>query len=250
MKSDESPEGRAARKAAEAYQTIAPEYYDATRHPTCANFRQASALALSPWLRRQCGPAARVCEAGAGKSLVQEFIRDNATLPAHLLVTDASPAMLDYSRKGLATVKDDAEFAVAFADALPAGAREFTVVVASLGDPYNDTEFWREANRVLESCGQVLFTTPSHEWAAAFRRDCDPNAAEFALADGSRVQAPSLIYDVDEQINMMRAAGFSTLAVREVALDDLETARPSHKLTLPQLRVAPIVRGYLVRKSS
>jgi hypothetical protein len=96
----------------------------------------------------------------------------------------------------------------------------------------------------------VLFTTPSHEWAAAFRRDSDPTAAEFEIADGSRVQAPSLVYEVDDQLDLTRAAGFRTLAVRQVALDELDVPRLSDKLTLRELCAAPILRGYLVQKRS
>ena len=54
---------------------------------------------------------------------------------------------------------------------LPIRSACFGLVVASLGDAYNDPQFWSEVSRVLQPGGVVLFTTPSFEWAVSFRRE-------------------------------------------------------------------------------
>jgi hypothetical protein len=122
------------------------------------------------------------------------------------------------------------------------------LLVASLGDPYNRRDFWQEAFRVLQPSGKVLFTTPSHEWAGAFRKDAHNDLAEFELASGQKVCAPSMILEVDEQLDLMQSAGFRTLAVHEVLRNDLRHTPISPKLMLPELDLAPIVRAYLARK--
>ncbi|SRR5579883_826715 len=232
---------------AEAYQTIASEYYDPDRHPTCANFRDASVRGLRPWLRRYCTSDARIVEVGAGKSILLEYLKESGLRLSQLLVTDSSCSMLNYSQD-LATDQD--QLIVASADHLPALDNSVTAIVASLGDPYNDINFWREAHRILCPNGRVLFTTPSHEWATNFRKDGDPNAAEFKLANGQRIYAPSLILEVDQQIDLMRSAGFQTLAIQEIWLDDIDKGRISPKLTLSELKFAPIVRAYLACKTA
>jgi ubiquinone/menaquinone biosynthesis C-methylase UbiE len=231
--------------AAASYQAVAPEYYDLDRHPTCANFRDASVQGLRPWLRRYCTSDARILEVGAGKSVLLEYLNETGVRLSRLLVTDASPAMLNYSRD-LGT--NQHQLVVASADQLPALDNDLTAVVASLGDPYNEFGFWREAWRVLRPNGRVLFTTPTHEWATAYRKGGNQNVAEFELTDGRKINAPSLILEVDEQLDLMRSAGFRTLAIQEVALDDIDRGRISYKLTLAELKCAPIVRAYLAQK--
>jgi len=61
-------------------------------------------------------------------------------------------------------------------------------VVASLGDPYNTSAFWRECARVVRPGGRVLFTTPAFAWAHSFREETGMPimAAEFDLAQERR----------------------------------------------------------------
>jgi len=231
-------------QTAAAYEAIAQEYYNPDHHPTCANFRAASARVLGPWFRRFCTSNARILEVGAGKSLLLEYLNEKCLTVDHRLLTDSSPRMLGYSRDSSARADC---LVVARADRLPVPDHDLTLIVASLGDPYNTSLFWREACRVLQPGGRVLFTTPSHEWATAFRSDTDPNVAEFDLADGQKVHVPSLIPDVDEQIDLIRSAGLRTLAIAEVMLEEIDQGKMSRKLTLPELQGAPIVRGYQAR---
>ena len=160
-----------------SYQDVAAEYYDVHRHPTCANFRQASARLLIPWLDRHCTLDARIAEVGAGMSLVLEYLANHPRVVSRILISDGSWTMLSYSRT-LPT--SHANLVVAAADRLPLRDSNLTVLVASLGDPFNTGEFWREVRRILEPGGVVLFTTPSYEWSSAFRRGTDANSAEFA----------------------------------------------------------------------
>jgi SAM-dependent methyltransferase len=228
-----------------AYNVIGPEYYDTNRHPTCANFRDASVHGLRPWLHQYCIPDARILEVGAGKSILLEYLKENNVKVSRLIVTDASPTMLNYSRK-IETGQD--QLMVAMASCLPLVDHDMMAIVASLGDPYNEIGFWCEAYRVLCPNGHILFTTPSHEWARAFRKDCNGNASEFELNDGRKIYAPSIILEVNNQIDLMRSAGFRTLAIQEVMLDDIDCSRISQKLALEEMKTAPIVRAYLACK--
>lgn len=239
-----SPEARNCQPntAEAAYHKIAPEYYDSNRHPTCANFRDASARGLRIWFDRCCDPYTHLIEVGAGKSIVLEYLNKSGIQLSKFLVTDASPIMLNYSRN-LKTGRE--QFKVASAEHLPALDGEFSVLVASLGDPYNNFSFWCEAYRILRPNGKILFTTPTHEWATCFRRNKDKNIAEFELSDGQKIFAPSFIFSVDEQVDLMRSAGFRTLAIREVWLNEIDNSCISTKLTLAELSCVPIVRAYL-----
>src|SRR5258708_2843943 len=80
------------------YELVALEYYDPHKHPTCANFREASAGILRDWLAQLFpnGPG-RACEVGAGRSILAELL-DRQRVPLDdLLITDSSPSMLSYS---------------------------------------------------------------------------------------------------------------------------------------------------------
>ena len=95
--------------------------------------------------------------------------------------------MLEHSR---VWERMGATLVVAASNQLPLADSSVQRVVASLGDPYNEPSFWTESKRVLEPDGLVIFTTPSHEWAFAFRRDPSPGSgasrAEFVLRNGHR----------------------------------------------------------------
>jgi ubiquinone/menaquinone biosynthesis C-methylase UbiE len=235
--------------AVAAYNEIAPEYYDAVRHPTCANFRIASERIISSWLNRLCTWQTRICEVGAGRSLLLEFLlsRPNG-INEQVIITDASATMLQYSQSLAATAA--ATFMVAPAHQLPFCDHELSLVLASLGDSYNYPEFWLEARRVLMPGGHVIFTTPSHKWASAFRERSDPRVAEFELTGARTVRAPSWIYDVDTQLEMTRSSGFCTVEVDGITIDELNATRISEKLRLPELKTAPILNGYLVALES
>jgi len=138
--------------------------------------------------------------------------------------------------------------ALASAHQLPLRESDVDVLVSSLGDAYNLYEFWAEAHRVLKPDGSVIFTTPSHEWASGYRRNADGNVAEFELADSRHVYAPSFVWSLDAQVELMRQSGFRLLWTMMVKSSQLDQAPTSKKLLLADLEDAPIVTGYLARK--
>lgn len=230
-----------------SYEDVAPEYYDPKRHPTCANFREASALLIGRWLREFAPRAGVFCEVGAGRSLLAELTADLSLGEARLVLTDSSPSMLSYSRRWAGP---NASLVVADSARLPFAAGSFDLLVSSLGDPYNDLSFWREARRTLRPGGAVFFTTPSHDWATAFRgRDRD-GSAEFELSNGESVYVPSKIYPRSAQIELIESAGLLARAGRhaEVLLSDIKSSALSPKLLADRGADASIVEGYLAIK--
>src|SRR3989442_58588 len=79
------------------YEDLALEYYDPNLHPTSANFREASAEVLRDWLEFVEFNGAWICEVGAGKSLIPEFLNGRVCLD-RLILVDSSPSMLAYSK--------------------------------------------------------------------------------------------------------------------------------------------------------
>lgn len=100
------------------------------------------------------------CEVGAGKSLAAELLIRHGRSLKHLLITDESAKMLEYSRQ---YEKAGATLSVANAERLPVLSGSMGCIVASLGDPYNTDEFWTETFRVLARGGQAVFTTPAYD---------------------------------------------------------------------------------------
>lgn len=196
-----------------AFDQIATEYYDSTRHPTCANFETASVRLLRDSNLAACYRR-RVLEVGSGRSVVAKLFRELGASLSQLLLTDASAAMLsysaDYAKLGARTI-------VAEADRLPVSAQGVGVLVSSLGDPYNRPAFWREAFRILAPGGIGFFTTPSYEWARSFRR-MSSESAGYELRDGTSAFFPSFIYAESHQRSMIESAGFLVTATRRVDL--------------------------------
>jgi len=194
-----------------SYGRVASEYYDSRRHPTCANFRQASRLLLELLVPKTL--AARSCEVGAGRSLLAELLwRRHGSLDG-LLITDAQPEMLEHSS---CWERCGARLAIAAADSIPVPSRSLDLVVASLADPYDDDSFWEEVFRVLTPRGNCVITVPSATWAHRFRTDESPdNAAEFELADRSKVYVPSLVRSREEERVLIENQGLHV--IREVS---------------------------------
>ena len=227
------------------YEQLAAEYYDAERHPTCANFREASAKFLAEFLL--ANPGARICEVGAGKSLVAELTEEHLSR-YHLVLINSSPTMLRYSAKW-ATL--GVELIVGQADRIPVESDSIDILVSSLGDPYNTARFWTEVQRVLRPGGTALFSTPAYEWASAFRPAGSPDlmtSAEFELVTGAHVFVPSYIYKKTEQQAIIEEAGLIVECVRDISLADLNAERVSPKLLIGQTRGSSIVTGYVVKK--
>lgn len=221
------------------YSDLASEYYDPGRHPTCANFREASQLLLTPWMCDLTNDRVDLLETGAGASIVCEWLLDTRRRIGGLVVTDVSQEMLRYSR-GSAICP---HLIVCDAQRLPLISSGFDIVVASLGDPYNSVPFWSEVARVLRPGGHVLFTTPSFEWALQFRSGS--YRAEFILSNGRATTVPSYIQSNDVQRRMIERCKMALLEIRVIQDSELHRTPRS-----PKLRTGPIVTGYLCRRLS
>ena len=228
------------------YEDIASEYYDPVRHPTCANFREASAILLKRWLQQLPHTTGWFCEVGAGCSLLAELLAAEDSSAADVIVTDSSLAMLRYSRRWTG---GKTHLLLADSMMLPIADENLHLVVSSLGDPYNVPKFWQEMHRVLRPGGAAWFTTPSHDWAVAFRHGDNSNfPAEFELRDGERVYVPSWIYALPTQIKMIEKSGLRVKEHSRVFLPELTAKTLSPKLLTRRGPTADVVEGYLVAK--
>ncbi len=232
-----------------SYQEIASEYYNALRHPTCANFREASARIISRWLEKLETDEMQICEVGAGNSLLAELLKASNKNYKKLFITDASPAMLSYSGQW-ASEKNILQLSDATDLSLP--AESLDLLVASLGDPYNTPEFWEEVYRVLRMGGIAIFTTPSYKWAVSFRVKFNEevSSADFELADGRKVSVPSYIYSPENQIELVEKNRLSVLDYTGAPLSEISSEIISPKLLIDNLdeNKDSIVEGYLVTK--
>ena len=197
---------------------MASEYYDTGRHPTCANFRQASRILLEALVPN--APVARSCEVGAGNSLLAELLwRRHRSLDG-LLITDAVPEMLQHS---LSWERRGATLAVAPAARLPVPESSLDLLVASLADPYDDRSLWDEVARVLAPGGHCVLTTPSATWAHRFRAEGSPDgAAEFELEDRTTVYVTSLVRSPEEERLLIEGQGLQVIREAAASLDVLD----------------------------
>src|SRR4051812_29449717 len=128
-----------------SYEDVADEYYDSTRHPTCANFNYLSRLYIARQLTDEW-PRGLAVEVGAGDSSIAPIFQSRAATLNGLHITDASAAMLQHSRKWESL---GATLRIQDATSLAYDEGSVSLVVASLGDPYNVLSFWRETERIL-----------------------------------------------------------------------------------------------------
>jgi len=136
------------------------------------------------------------------------------------------------------------------AEAMPIPSGSISVVVSSLGDSYNSPGFWRETSRILKRGGLALFTTPSYEWAVAYRGECgeDFAYAKFELANGRKVRVPSMIYSADEQIRLIESSGLRVEEINHIPIAALDLDELSPKLSVVKESKSNVVTGYLARK--
>jgi SAM-dependent methyltransferase len=230
------------------YDDLAGEYYDATLHPTAANFRKASALVLDEWLDDLDRlPQGAIVEVGAGRSLLCEAFEERGLPLGDILLTDASEAMLAASQRWQ---QRGARLMVADASDLPVADGSVALLVSILGDPYNSESFWEEVERALRPAGTCLFTTPSHHWSETFRDLVHEPAecAEFVVRE-ERIRVPSYIFPHDVQQRLIERGRLRVIQVTDVPLAALGEGRVSDKLSMPLERDEPVVTGYLARRT-
>ncbi len=228
--------------ATHSYSGLAAEYYDALRHPTCANLREASCRLLKKWLCLMAPVMQQTCEVGVGKSvLCDELVGQNVI--GELTLLDESIEMLRHS---FPYVGSTVQLVVADAKNLPFARAGLGSVVASLGDAYNEPPFWSEVARVLRPGGVALYTTPSYEWAECFRTAGDRYEAVFDTSDGATVRVPSVIYPIEVQTALISGAGLRVSDVSSLPVGGL-TGPISQKLKCGDRRAdMDVVTAYRV----
>lgn len=228
-----------------SYAEIADEYYDIRLHPTCASLRALSTAYLSSHLTKLTGTENVLLEVGAGKSLLAPAWQAAGNDLHRLILLDASAEMLAHSSCWEAA---GARLITGSANATGLPSDSVDVLVSSLGDPYNETGFWREVRRILRPGGRAMFTAPAHEWALRFRSTEQRDVAEFARRDGAVLLMPSPVVTESTQVGLFMAAGLELIDATSLALGDL-TSTPAPKLTCME-DDEPVLRGYVVQRPS
>ena len=226
----------------ENYGVVAREYYDSDRHPTCANFRDASKALIRHFIGSVDVRGDSWVEVGSGNSVLAEIFVETGRSLTTLLLTDSSPEMLQYSNQWQAL---GAKLVVAPANDLPVESASVDACVSSLGDPYNNSDCWAEVYRCLRPGGHVFFTTPAFEWASSYRsRHRYPlRESEFLLASGVEVTLPSVVLPEERQLALFDANGLSVVSVARFDASQL-TGRVSPKLLRDGRTNGTVVVGY------
>jgi SAM-dependent methyltransferase len=224
------------------YDQIAHEYYNSSRHPTCANFDMLSRRFLEPKIFGLSDAVKKTIDVGAGRSVLASVLARVRSRLDDCVLLDSSPGMLEYSREW---EKLGASLMIADITNTGLPQSEFQLLVASLGDPYNTEDFWAEAHRLLSDGGTCLFTTPTPEWAHRFRPPSQKTNAQFDLANNQSILVPSHIPRPEDQIAMIQRSGFRISEVQSYSSSDV--AGPlSSKLVIGGEGVAqiPLLRGF------
>jgi len=257
----------------DTYDMVGPEYYNKSRHPTCADLRDASEFLLRKALRNFRPKGQSYCEVGCGDSLLlceldsllQTAVFTNrldCNRIENLTLIDSAVSMLRYSTDRWRRYKSlsrwmDCQVNCVQADArhLPLWPSSVDILVSCLGDPYNEELFWREAARVLTYGGTAIFTTPSWEWASGYRSEGEQNRAIFELQDGRSIQLPSYILPEKEQVDLIESSGLdgNKLVVEDCYKFLLRQTRPRNgsKIAMSAQIIDPgkvIVTGYIVKR--
>jgi SAM-dependent methyltransferase len=227
------------------YDEIAAEYYDAVRHPTCANFLELSTAFLVSRIQRYAPAAKGILEVGTGRSIVAPVIARKELSLSSVILLDQSPRMLEHSRDW---EPYGAKLLVADAANTGLPSASFQLIVSSLGDPYNDANFWEEMNRLLEPGGICLFTTPASEWSGRFRAGADRTAAEFVLTSGAKVFVRSNIPCLVRQSEMISSAGLDLDEMQAFDASQLSGPLSPKLLVGGRISPLPVVRGFAVKK--
>jgi SAM-dependent methyltransferase len=186
------------------YNVLANEYYDRILHPTSANMREASLIAMRSFLGN--ATLGRVCELGAGRSVFVD-LPDLYKSTRKIVLLDESPAMLAHSNN-LETVK-----VVSSVEASTLLPNSFDTVIASLGDAYNTLAAWRRVVGTLANGGRLFYTGPAPAWAEGFRGVHQIGHADEAVFEtaGGTVVVPSHILSEGAQFKVWQEVGLEPL---------------------------------------
>jgi SAM-dependent methyltransferase len=218
-----------------SYDLVSDEYGDETAHPTSHALGDASRQLILSQISAFSKPGP-VIEIGPGFS---------SATPDHLM---SHTVYIDNSKKMLqvALSRRGSRGLFASAAAIPIGSGKIDLIVACLGDPYNTPRFWSEVSRILADSGQCVFSSPSSEWASAFRRfeNSPPDRSRFTLRDGSSVDLPSFVLDVRQQANLLATHG---LVITEFKVLKRAEAPLAPKLEAVNAGV-PVIYSFLIEK--
>lgn len=229
-----------------SYEQLSAEYYDDRLHPTSANFREASRIVLEHWIPSLGLGDEWICEVGAGRSLLCEVLEGEQKSLDKVLLTDRSYSMLVSSCKW----RDrGAHLAVCEAGALPLPSSSIGTWVSILGDSFDTESLWAETARIVRPGGVAIHTTPSYEWAAAFRRGKGFSVAEFRTTDGNQVAVPSFVRPIEQERALIESAGLSVKEVNAVPMSALRSLALSPKLTSVLTESDTALVGYLIVRS-
>lgn len=224
-----------------SYDALASEYYDRERHPTCANFRDASLIIARTLLTTIESPEGLWCDVGAGDSVLADAMKHlHVVSPNGAVALDESVGMLAHTKTSKLRF---VQRVVGRVESLPLRDDSVGLLLAALGDPYNRFAFWQEAARVVRVGGYVCFTTPSFAWAHQFRTGIEHTAqdkAMFLLKSGEHIAVDSFVLKPTEQISMAARVGLRLL--RTLIVDREQLPPPlSTKLT----SIQEVVTGYV-----
>lgn len=218
------------------YDAVGAEYYDDLRHPTCADFREASLILLRR-IFHEDHPTGRIADIGCGRSQVAEVARGS------LVLVDESSEMIslngeDHESRVINIVEET------FGDA------EFDWIFAVLADPYNEVRAWENISKALKPNGRCVFITPSYSWATKYRTPSMGEVAgkaRFDLRSGRSIFLPSTILSPARQRELVLSVGLQVVRVEHVLVRELSKVR-SEKISSALDENDPILDVYWVRK--
>lgn len=239
MSKSQRSSGESARRLFGSYSELADEYYDSKRHPTCRNFRDASMSYISKQLDKLLMAdsfARRVAvDVGAGRSVLAEYMYSKGIDVDCLILVDESVGMLSNSKSFLSM---GASLVVGSARDLPLASASVGLMVVSLGDPFNQPEFWFESARCLSEGAVIVFTAPSYKWASSFRGSSSlevEGAAYFELGGGTAIYVPSYVYSESGQVDMAGRAGLELIDMSHIEVSQIP--KPHSSKLLGQVQV-------------
>ncbi len=197
-----------------SYDIIASEYYE-QGHKTCRNFDRATYEAFQARPFRYSD--GMVLEVGAGRGRSIEFLNID---PSRIVQLDSSQAMFDLRCREPCNLR-----ILADARDMPFISQQFKYVVGFLVDPFMGANFLREAFRMLEDGGTLLFTIPTRVWGDALRSnlEVESGTTRFKLiATAQSVYLPSLLSSEQEIESMLEIAGFKDISINAYPLADGE----------------------------
>ncbi len=236
-----------ATRSERSYDVVAREYYDPILHPTCSNFRSASIILISEFLRAL--PAmGRTLDLGAGRSVVPEVELQSLRSLSSIVLFDGSRDMLANNEPEFLA---RCEAIVGEPSNIPLVNEGVDLIISSLGDPYNNQNVWKECARLLTKFGRLIYTTPAYEWMVRYRVEeegAPEHISRFVDRNGAVHDLPSFVYDPRTQSDLFGKAGLLVEETKVCYADEVPGPL-SPKLVNCSKERLPIVRGFLLRRN-